>query len=87
MKALAPYVTGQGGVYRTQVVGGYETGGPIRRLEVVLDATALPPRVVMRRDLSPLGAGFDPSVTLVPEGAVPTTGAAPTPATPGVARN
>ncbi len=68
MKALAPYVTGQGAVYRTQVVGGYEMGGPIRRLEVVLDATALPPRMVLRRDLSPLGAGFDPAVTLVPEG-------------------
>lgn len=69
MKALAPYVTGQGAVYRTQVIGGYESGGPIRRVEVVLDATALPPRVVMRRDLSPLGAGFDPAVSLVPEGA------------------
>ncbi|QDV73626.1 type II secretion system protein GspK [Botrimarina mediterranea] len=69
MKALAPYVTGQGAVYRTQVVGGYEAGGPIRRMEVVLDATTLPPRVVLRRDLSPLGAGFDPALTLVPEGA------------------
>jgi hypothetical protein len=69
MKALAPYVTGQGAVYRTQVVGGYEAGGPIRRQEVVLDATTLPPRVVMRRDLSPLGAGFDPALTLAPEGA------------------
>ncbi|CAE7447322.1 unnamed protein product, partial [Symbiodinium sp. CCMP2456] len=63
MKALAPYVTGQGAVYRTQVVGGYEAGGPIRRMEVVLDATTLPPRVVLRRDLSPLGAGFDPALS------------------------
>ena len=87
MKALAPYVTGQGAVYRTQVVGGYEAGGPIRRLEVVLDATTLPPRVVMRRDLSPLGAGFDPALTLVPEGAVSTTGTATPPRAPGIARN
>jgi DNA uptake protein ComE-like DNA-binding protein len=87
MKALAPYVTGQGAVYRTQVVGGYEAGGPIRRLEVVLDATTLPPRVVMRRDLSPLGAGFDPALTLVPEGVVPTTGTAKTPGAPGIAKN
>ncbi|TWT96947.1 General secretion pathway protein K [Botrimarina colliarenosi] len=72
MRALAPYVTGQGAVYRTQVVGGYEAGGPIRRLEVVLDTTTLPPKVVLRRDLTPLGAGFDPAVTLVPEGAAQT---------------
>lgn len=70
MKALAPYVTGQGGVFRTQVIGGYESGGPVRRLEVALDTTELPPRIVLRRDLSPLGAGFDPAVALVPEGMV-----------------
>ena len=67
MKDLAPYVTGQGGVFRTQVIGGFESGGPTRRLEVVLDTTNLPPRIAVRRDLSPLGAGFDPAIALVPE--------------------
>ncbi|QDT68717.1 General secretion pathway protein K [Planctomycetes bacterium MalM25] len=67
MRALAPYVTGQGAAYRAQVVGGFESGGPVRRLEVVLDTTILPPRVAMRRDLSPLGAGFAPELTLTPE--------------------
>ncbi len=67
MRALAPYITGQGAAYRAQVLGGYEAGGPVRRIEVVLDTTVSPPRVVMRRDLSPLGAGFSPEVALVPE--------------------
>ena len=67
MRALAPYVTGQGAAYRAQVVGGFESGGPVRRLEVVLDASVLPPRIAMRRDLSPLGAGFAPELTLTPE--------------------
>ncbi|MEQ8848734.1 hypothetical protein [Botrimarina sp.] len=66
MRDIAPYVTGQGAVYRAQVVGGYEAGGPVRRLEVVLDTTASPPRIALRRDLSPLGAGFDPALTLSP---------------------
>lgn len=67
MRELAPYVTGQGAVFRAQVLGGYESGGPVRRLEVALDTTSLPPSVVLRRDLSALGAGFDPSVAFVPE--------------------
>ena len=60
MRAIAPYVTGQGAVYRAQAIGGFEAGGPTRRLEVVVDTTAVPPRVAMRRDLSQLGAGFPP---------------------------
>ena len=67
MRELAPYLCGQGAVFRTQVIGGFESGGPVARLEVVLDTTTLPPRVVMTRDLTALGAGFDPAVTLVPE--------------------
>lgn len=67
MRELAPHVTGQGAVFRAQVLGGYESGGPVRRLEVALDTTSLPPRVVLRRDLSALGAGFDPAVAFVPE--------------------
>lgn len=71
MRAISPYVTGQGAVFRAQVVGGYEAGGPVRRLEVVLDTTKLPPRVLSRRDLSALGAGFDPALTLAPEVVAP----------------
>lgn len=71
MRAIAPYVTGQGAAFRAQVLGGYESGGPVRRQEVVIDTTISPPRVVMRRDLSPLGAGFATDVALVPEQAAP----------------
>lgn len=67
MRAIAPYVTGQGAVYRTQLVAGYEQGGPVQRVEVVIDTTAAVPTVPMQRDLSPLGAGFAPEMVLAPE--------------------
>jgi len=58
MKALMPFVTGGGSVYRAQVVGYYEEGGPAAREEVILDATASPPRVLFWRDMSHLGRGY-----------------------------
>lgn len=68
MRLVAPYVTGQGAVYRAQAIGGHESGGPTKRLEVVVDTTAATPRVVLRRDLSQLGSGFPIEQLLVPEG-------------------
>jgi type II secretory pathway component PulK len=58
MKALMPFVTGGGSVYRAQVIGYFDEGGPAARLEVVIDATATPPRVVFWRDISHLGRGY-----------------------------
>ncbi len=58
MKALMPFVTGGGSVFRAQVVGYFDEGGPAARLEVVIDATATPPRVVFWRDISHLGRGY-----------------------------
>jgi type II secretory pathway component PulK len=58
MKALMPFVTGGGSVFRAQVVGYFDGGGPAARLEVVIDATASPPRVVFWRDISHLGRGY-----------------------------
>lgn len=66
MREIAPYVTGQGAVFRGQTLGGYESGGPVRRLEVVLDTTVAPARVALQRDLSALGAGFGAAETLSP---------------------
>jgi DNA uptake protein ComE-like DNA-binding protein len=60
MKALMPYVTGQGSVFRAQIVGYYEQGGPSARIEAVIDATTPNPRVVFWRKLSHLGRGFPP---------------------------
>lgn len=58
MRMLDPYVTGRGDVHRAQVVGYFEAGGPMTRLEAVVDATQLPPRVTSIRDLTGLGWGY-----------------------------
>jgi len=60
MKALLPYVTGGGSVYRAQVVGYFDGGGPSARIEAILDTTQQPPTVVFWRDLSHLGRGHSP---------------------------
>lgn len=60
MKALEPFVTCGGDVFRGQFIGYYDGGGPAARLEVVLDATAAPVRIVSWRDLSHLGRGYLP---------------------------
>jgi hypothetical protein len=57
MKALLPYVTTRGDVYRAQVVGFFEEGGAVSRTEVVIDATASPARQVYRKDLRLAGQG------------------------------
>jgi hypothetical protein len=46
MKALEPYVTGGGDVFRAQVVARVGTSGRSARAEVVVDATVSPPRQV-----------------------------------------
>jgi DNA uptake protein ComE-like DNA-binding protein len=62
MKEFYPYVTGGGGVYRAQVVGYFDEGGPAVRLEVVIDATKSPPSMVFWRDISHLGRGYSVEV-------------------------
>ncbi len=58
MKKLFPYVCARGGVYRAQVVGYFDKGGPSARVEVVVDATNSPPRMVFWRDMTHLGRGY-----------------------------
>jgi len=58
MKALLPYVTCGGDVYRAQVIGYADGGGPAARIEAVIDATEQPAQVVFWRDLSHLGHGY-----------------------------
>ena len=58
MRSLMPFVCGGGDVYRTQVVGYFEDGRASARIEVVLDATQLPPRLLLWRDISHLGRGY-----------------------------
>ncbi len=58
MKELMPLVTCGGAVYRVQVLGYYENGGPTARAEAIIDATSGTPGVVFWRDLTHLGRGF-----------------------------
>ena len=58
MRELDPYLTARGDVYRAQVFGFYDGGGPMARAEVIVDATQQPPRVIFHRDLNDLGRGY-----------------------------
>ena len=58
MKLLQPFITGNGDVYRAQIVGYYEGGKASSRAEVVIDSTTVTPRVRLWRDLSHLGRGY-----------------------------
>lgn len=58
MRALMPFLTGVGDVYRAQVAGYFEDEGPTERLEVVINNTTGIPQVVDLRELRALGPGF-----------------------------
>jgi DNA uptake protein ComE-like DNA-binding protein len=62
MKSLIPFLTGGGDVYRAQVIGYFDRGGPTVRIEAILDATAEPAKVLFFRDLSHLGRGYPKTV-------------------------
>jgi hypothetical protein len=61
MRSIAPYLTARGDVYRAYVVGHFQGGGPVCRVEVVIDGSQTPPAVVFRRDLNDLGRGYSRS--------------------------
>jgi hypothetical protein len=58
MKTMMPFVCAGGDTYRAQVVGYYEDGRASARVEVIIDATQLPPRLLLWRDISYLGRGY-----------------------------
>ncbi len=57
MRALDPYISARGDVYRAQIIGFFDGGGPVSRVEVMIDGTKRPPRISQFRDLSNLGRG------------------------------
>jgi DNA uptake protein ComE-like DNA-binding protein len=59
MKALENYITARTQVYRIQSLGYASSGGPVARVEAVIDTNLGRPRVLYWRDLSELGKGFD----------------------------
>ena len=68
MKAIMPFVTAGGDVYRAQIVGFFDrpaqttASGPVARAELVVDATGERPQRVYWKDLRILGPGFSPSI-------------------------
>jgi DNA uptake protein ComE-like DNA-binding protein len=62
MRSLVPLICGSGDVYRAQIIGYFDRSGISRRVEAIIDATTVNPKLVSWRDLSHLGRGFDQSV-------------------------
>ncbi len=58
MKSMLPYITAGGSVYRAQIIGHFDKGNPVARLEVIIDATQHPARVVFWKDMSHLNGSF-----------------------------
>jgi hypothetical protein len=58
LRLLDPYITGKGDVFRMQVLGHFDSGGPVVRIEAILDATQNPPQAIFFRDLTDLGRGY-----------------------------
>lgn len=59
IKKLDPYITSQSQVFRLQSVGYFDQGGPVARVEAVIDINQGRPRIIYYRDLSELGKGFN----------------------------
>jgi type II secretory pathway component PulK len=60
LQALERYLTARTSVYRVQSFGYFDDGGPIARVEAVIDANLGKPRIVYYRDLTDLGRSIDP---------------------------
>ncbi len=58
---LDKYLNAKGNVFRGQVVGYFEEGGGYTRLEVVIDSTEVPAKVISISDLTELGRGYTSS--------------------------
>jgi hypothetical protein len=61
MRQMMPFLTTGGDVFRAQVFGYFDEAGATSRAEVVIDGTRLQVPVVLWRDMSSLGRGFDPT--------------------------
>src|SRR5262249_53703595 len=59
VQSIERYVTSRSLVYSFQVLGYFESGGPVTRLEAVVDTSFGRPRIVYVRDITELGKGFD----------------------------
>ena len=58
MRTLDGFLTTRGDVFRMQVVGHADRGGPVTRIEAVVDASVEIPQVIFQRTLTELGPGY-----------------------------
>jgi hypothetical protein len=58
MKTLMPYITAGGSVYRAEIVGHFDKGNPVSRLEVIIDATQHPAQVLSWKEIRYATGGF-----------------------------
>jgi hypothetical protein len=58
MQNIDPFITARGDVYHVQSLGFFDGGGPVSRLEAIIDGTKFPPRITAQRDLNELGRGY-----------------------------
>lgn len=60
LQGLERYVTARTQVYRIQSIGYFPQGGPMVRVEAVVDVNDGKPRILYYRDLTELGRSIDP---------------------------
>ena len=60
LQGLERYITARTQVYRVQSIGYFAQGGPLARVEAVVDANQGKPRIVYYRDLTEMGRSIDP---------------------------
>jgi len=60
LQGLERYATARTQVYRVQSIGYFDEGGPMARVEAVIDTNQGKPRIVYYRDLTDLGRSIDP---------------------------
>lgn len=59
LRTLDKFITCRGDVFRLQVMGHFDDGGPVARVEAIIDATQNPPQPIFFRDLTDLGRGYN----------------------------
>ncbi len=58
MRSVEPFLTTRGDIYRAQIIGFFEEGGPFTRVEAVIDGTEFPAKILSIQDLTNLGRGY-----------------------------
>ncbi len=64
---LEPFLTAQSRTYRFVSTGFWKSGGPVVRIEVVVDIAGTEPVILRHRNLTPLGPGYSVSELMLTE--------------------